>query len=158
MPATCLRLRLRSPVRLSTALPIKSLCGVPFPAVHPSSAEHQVVDTLHSMFPDSRGPDVCIECAGQQYAQSLLHRAEMALNLETDTPEVCCPAAVLLATLAAPMAFCQGSRSAAGPRRHASDPPGQLTETERTHTQRIPTLIKQIINQARLWADGGTEG
>ncbi|KAL4458128.1 hypothetical protein ABPG75_012993 [Micractinium tetrahymenae] len=51
-------------------------------------AERDVVETLHEMFADSRGPDVAIECVGFHYAESLVHKAEMALNLETDTPEI----------------------------------------------------------------------
>jgi threonine dehydrogenase-like Zn-dependent dehydrogenase len=32
-------------------------------------------------------PDACIECVGVHYAHAFMHRMEMALGLETDTPE-----------------------------------------------------------------------
>lgn len=32
-------------------------------------------------------PDVCIECVGMHYAHSMVHRAEMASGVETDSPE-----------------------------------------------------------------------
>ena len=32
-------------------------------------------------------PDCCIECVGMHYAHSMVHRMEMAVGLETDTPE-----------------------------------------------------------------------
>jgi threonine dehydrogenase-like Zn-dependent dehydrogenase len=34
------------------------------------------------------GPDACVECVGLHYCHNLLHRVEMALQVETDTPEV----------------------------------------------------------------------
>ncbi|KAF8068252.1 fdh [Scenedesmus sp. PABB004] len=35
-----------------------------------------------------RGPDVCIEAAGFHYAKSLLHKLEMAVQLETDSADI----------------------------------------------------------------------
>jgi len=34
------------------------------------------------------GPDVCLEVAAGEYAKGLLHKAEIALGLETDTSEL----------------------------------------------------------------------
>jgi len=42
--------------------------------------------TLLEWFPT--GVDCAIECAGFDYPKSLLHKVEIALNLETDTPEI----------------------------------------------------------------------
>jgi threonine dehydrogenase-like Zn-dependent dehydrogenase len=32
-------------------------------------------------------PDCCIECVGMHYAHSMVHRMEMSVGLETDSPE-----------------------------------------------------------------------
>ncbi|KAL9938062.1 hypothetical protein V8E36_002685 [Tilletia maclaganii] len=37
---------------------------------------------------DAPGLDVALECAAGEYAKSLVHKAQMALGLETDTPEL----------------------------------------------------------------------
>lgn len=37
---------------------------------------------------DGRGPDDALECAAGEYAMGLMHKAEMALGLETDTSEI----------------------------------------------------------------------
>jgi threonine dehydrogenase-like Zn-dependent dehydrogenase len=46
-----------------------------------------VTSTLKKMF-DNRGPDVAIECAAGEYAQSWQHYFETLLGMETDTSEL----------------------------------------------------------------------
>ena len=36
----------------------------------------------------SKSPDVVLECVGFHYCNSMLHRLEMEVGLETDTPEI----------------------------------------------------------------------
>jgi len=48
--------------------------------------EKNVLETLLEMFPG--GVDVAIECAGFEYATSILHKIEMGLKLETDTADI----------------------------------------------------------------------
>ncbi|KAI7835746.1 hypothetical protein COHA_010363 [Chlorella ohadii] len=43
---------------------------------------------LREMFPDSGGPDVCIEAVGRHYTNSWLHWFETALKLETDPSDI----------------------------------------------------------------------
>jgi threonine dehydrogenase-like Zn-dependent dehydrogenase len=50
--------------------------------------EKKVVDTLHEMFPESVGPDCCIEAVGFHYTKTWLHWIETALKLETDPSEM----------------------------------------------------------------------
>jgi len=49
-------------------------------------SEKDVVATIHEMEP--LGPDVCIEAVGFRYAKSLIHKAERAVRVESDTPEI----------------------------------------------------------------------
>jgi len=49
-------------------------------------SKSDVVATIHEMVP--LGPDVCIEAVGFRYSKGLLHKAERAIRLETDTPEI----------------------------------------------------------------------
>jgi len=49
-------------------------------------SEEKVLDTIKKLVPE--GPDVCIEAVGFRYATNLLHKAERAVRLESDTPEV----------------------------------------------------------------------
>jgi len=49
-------------------------------------SKNDTVKTLLSMFP--HGVDVAIECAGFEYAKTMLHKVERALNLETDTADI----------------------------------------------------------------------
>ncbi len=55
-------------------------------------AKTKTLDALHEKFQDERGryvgPDVVLECVGFHYCNSMLHRLEMAVGLETDTPEI----------------------------------------------------------------------
>jgi len=48
--------------------------------------ERNVLDAIKELVP--LGPDVCIDCVGFRYAKSLLHKAERAIKVETDTPEI----------------------------------------------------------------------
>jgi threonine dehydrogenase-like Zn-dependent dehydrogenase len=48
--------------------------------------EQDVCKTLAELVPG--GPDVAIEAAGFEYATTLKHKVEMALNLETDTADI----------------------------------------------------------------------
>jgi threonine dehydrogenase-like Zn-dependent dehydrogenase len=46
----------------------------------------KTTDALSKMVP--QGVDVSIECAGFEYAKTLLHKVEMAIGLETDSPDI----------------------------------------------------------------------
>jgi threonine dehydrogenase-like Zn-dependent dehydrogenase len=46
----------------------------------------ELVDTLNSVVPG--GADCCIEAVGFRFPMSLLHQAQRAIGLETDTPEI----------------------------------------------------------------------
>ena len=46
-----------------------------------------VVNKLKEMC-DGRGPDVALECVAGEYPKSYAHKIEMAMGLETDTPEI----------------------------------------------------------------------
>lgn len=46
-----------------------------------------VVTALKDMV-DGLGPNVALECVAGEYPKSLAHKAELALGLETDTPEI----------------------------------------------------------------------
>jgi len=48
--------------------------------------EEKVLDTIKKLVPE--GPDVCIEAVGFRYAKSIIHKAERAIRVESDTPEV----------------------------------------------------------------------
>lgn len=48
--------------------------------------EEKVVDKLFKLVP--QGVDCAIECAGYEYATSILHKVEMAIGLETDTSDI----------------------------------------------------------------------
>jgi len=48
--------------------------------------EQKVVDTIFKLVPG--GVDCAIECAGFEYASTLIHKVERALSLETDTADI----------------------------------------------------------------------
>jgi len=48
--------------------------------------EKGTIESVLNLVPG--GVDVAIECAGFEYAKSLLHKVEMTLNLETDTADM----------------------------------------------------------------------
>jgi len=48
--------------------------------------KQNVIKTMQEIIPG--GPDCGIECAGFEYPTSVLHKVEMALNLETDTSDI----------------------------------------------------------------------
>jgi threonine dehydrogenase-like Zn-dependent dehydrogenase len=50
-----------------------------------SSGETEVLEMCKDE--PAGAPDCCIECVGMHYANSMLHQVEMALGLETDSPE-----------------------------------------------------------------------
>jgi len=50
-----------------------------------TAGERQVLDMCKDE--PAHAPDCCIECVGMHYAHSFVHRAEMAVGLETDTSE-----------------------------------------------------------------------
>jgi threonine dehydrogenase-like Zn-dependent dehydrogenase len=61
--------------------------------------QQDVVKTLQVLFPE--GLDVCIECAGFDYAKTITHKIERYVGLETDTQicsKRCLPVFALLAT------------------------------------------------------------
>eukprot|EP01118_Nematostelium_gracile_P011960 TRINITY_DN4314_c0_g1_i1.p1 TRINITY_DN4314_c0_g1~~TRINITY_DN4314_c0_g1_i1.p1 ORF type:complete len:419 (-),score=121.70 TRINITY_DN4314_c0_g1_i1:31-1287(-) len=49
-------------------------------------ANQKVLDTIEQLVPG--GLDCTIECAGFEYATTLIHKVERALNLETDTADI----------------------------------------------------------------------
>jgi threonine dehydrogenase-like Zn-dependent dehydrogenase len=49
------------------------------------SGEAQVAELCKNEL--AGAPDCCIECVGMHYTNSLMHRVEMAIGLETDSPE-----------------------------------------------------------------------
>lgn len=59
---------------------------VNFSEDHTSTAGEKLVLELCKSEP-ARAPDACIECVGMHYAHSFLHQVEMAVGMETDTPE-----------------------------------------------------------------------
>jgi threonine dehydrogenase-like Zn-dependent dehydrogenase len=50
-----------------------------------TAGERQVLDLCQNE--PAGAPDCCIECVGMHYAHSMVHRVEMAMGLETDSPE-----------------------------------------------------------------------
>jgi len=48
--------------------------------------QQNVCETLDKMFPE--GVDICIECAGFEYATTMRHKVEIALGLETDSADI----------------------------------------------------------------------
>lgn len=57
------------------------------PSIHIINfAKEKVYDALRKLFPN--GPDVGIDAVGMHYAKSLANKAQIALQLQTDTPEI----------------------------------------------------------------------
>jgi threonine dehydrogenase-like Zn-dependent dehydrogenase len=60
---------------------------VKLPSIHTINfSKEKVYDALRKFFPD--GPDVGIDCVGMHYAHSLANKVQIAMKLQTDSPEI----------------------------------------------------------------------
>jgi threonine dehydrogenase-like Zn-dependent dehydrogenase len=60
---------------------------VKLPSIHTINfSKEKVYDALRKLFPD--GLDVGIDCVGMHYAHSLANKAQIAMKMQTDSPEI----------------------------------------------------------------------